>query len=46
MNPIKGLGEIDDEVQLNCSVYEIGTVTQRGVNVMHGNNYANSVCFQ
>ena len=46
MKPLKVLGEIDDEGQPKESMYAIGTVTQRGSNVMHGKNHSNTVDFQ
>ena len=46
MNPLKVLGAIDDEGQLKEPVYAIGTVTQRGSNVMHGKNHADYFDFQ
>ena len=46
MKPLKVLGAIYDEGQLKEPVYKIGPVTQRGSNVMHGNNHADYVDFQ
>ena len=34
--PLKVLGAIDDEIHSKDSVYVIGTVIQRGANVIHG----------
>ena len=39
MKPLRVLGAIDDEGQLKEPVYAIGTVTQRGVSVMHVKNH-------
>ena len=43
MNPLKVLGAIDDKGQLKEPVCEIGPVTHRGANVMHGNNHTDYV---
>ena len=43
MKPLKVLGAIDYEGNLKEPVYKIGPLTQRGANMMHGNNHANYV---
>ena len=43
MKSLKVLGAIDDEGRLKEPVYDIGPVTQRVANVMHGKNHANYV---
>ena len=43
MNPLKVLGAVYGEDQMKETIYAIGTVTERGANVMHGKNHADYV---
>ena len=46
MKALKVLDEIDDEGYPKEIVYEIGSVTQSGSNVIHGKNHADYVNLQ
>ena len=46
MNPLKVIGAIDDEGKLKETIYVIGSVTQRGANVMHVKNHDDYVDYR